>query len=252
MVTIEQPQRRLSRWFKTVAGEQLLEHENDLLAQGLQNLFGYHLATLGALDYARGLAASPITHQVILDADSQPESAVQVLASQYDLPLQTDSVDVIIMPHLLETSEFPHHILREAERVIMPDGHIVILGFNPISCYGLCRAVLGLLDQMPWQGHYYHPVRLRDWLQLLGFRIKAIEYCGFVPPIQHAATQQRLSFMEQATDSFVAPLGSVYMIVARNQTVTPNVMKTTWKSQRAPINKGVVEPTTRIRAKHGE
>jgi len=246
----EQPQKRLASWYQTVAGKNLLRQENALLNSGIDSLFGYHLIMLGALDYQQGMAASPITHKVVMNDEPLLNGALHLLGSQYDLPLQNDSVDVVVLPHLLEYSLRPHHILREVERVIMPVGYMIILGFNPVSFYGVCRALLGFKQRMPWQGHYYHPVRLRDWIQLLGFRIVEIKYSGFIPPIPHAASQQRLAFMEKAADSLIAPFGSVYMIVARNQIVTPNVIRPSWKNNRAKLDNGVVEPTTRMRNRH--
>lgn len=244
---MEQPQKRLADWYKTVAGRSLLRQENTLINRGIEGLFGYHLLMLGALDYEQGMAGSPISHRVVLNDELLDQGALHLLGSQYALPLQNDSVDVVLLPHLLEYSRYPHHVLREVERVTRPDGYIVILGFNPLSCYGICRALLGFTRRMPWQGHYYHPVRLRDWIKLLGFRITTIQYCGFIPPISHEATQRRLGFLEKAADSFIAPLGSVYMIVARNQTVTPSVVRPAWKKKRAQLDNGVIEPTTRMR-----
>ncbi|MCW8963411.1 MAG: class I SAM-dependent methyltransferase [Gammaproteobacteria bacterium] len=246
MMDIEQPHKRLAGWYQTVAGQNLLHQENTLINKAIEGLFGYHLVMLGALDYAQGMAGSPISHKIVMNDEQLQQGTLHLRGSQYALPLQTDSVDVVVMPHLLEYSQQPHHVLREVERVTRPDGYIVILGFNPVSYYGICRALLGFKKRMPWQGHYYHPVRLRDWIQLLGFRIMEIKYCGFIPPISHEATQQHLGFLEKAADSFIAPLGSVYMIVARNQTVTPSVVRPAWKNKRAKLN-GVVEPTTRMR-----
>jgi len=250
MTDPEQPQKRLANWYQTVASQYLLRQENTLINKGIEGLFGYHLIMLGALDYEQGMAASPITHKVVMNDEHLPNGALHLLGSQYELPLQSDSVDVVVLPHLLEYSLRPHHVLREVERVIMPDGYMVILGFNPVSCYGICRALLGFQQRMPWQGHYYHPVRLRDWIQLLGFKVVEIKYAGFVPPIPNEVAQQRLAFMEKAADSFIAPLGSVYMIVARNQTVTPSVIRPSWKNKRAKLDNGVVEPTTRMRNRH--
>jgi len=247
---IEQPQKRLADWYQTVAGQNLLRQENSLINKGIEGLFGYHLVMLGALDYELGMSGSPISHKIVMNDEQLQHGVLHLQGSQYALPLQTDSVDVVVMPHLLEYSQQPHHVLREVERVTRPDGYIVILGFNPVSYYGICRALLGFKRRMPWQGHYYHPARLRDWIKLLGFRIVDIEYCGFIPPISHEAIQQRLGFLEKAADSFIAPLGSVYMIVARNQTVTPSVVRPAWKNKRAKLDNGVAEPTTRMRNRH--
>ena len=242
----EQPQQELANWYRSVAGQQLLNEENRILIKGIESLFGYHMLMMGPLDYQQALSASPINHRVVINDLAIEESAIQLLGSQYDLPLQRDSIDVAILPHLLEYSTHPHQILREVERVMVPDGHLIILGFNPVSCYGFCRAVFGFLNRMPWKGHYYHPVRIRDWMQLLGFRICRIEYAGFVPPVPNETLLGKLAFMERASSSFIAPLGSIYMIVARNQAVSTNIIKTPWKRKRPAIDKGVAEPTTRI------
>ena len=248
----EQPQaqQQLAIWYRTITGRQLLERENTLLINGLEGLFGYHLLTLGPLDYADAMNSSSITHQMVINDDCIEGRDIHLLGSQYELPLQTDSVDVVILPHLLEYSTEPHQILREVERITVPNGSVIILGFNPLSCYGFCRAIFGFMKRMPWKGHYYHPIRLRDWLHLLGFRITRISYAGFVPPIPNEGMLRRLKFMERAASTFIAPLGSIYMIVARNEAVTPNVVTKPWKNKRPSLENGVIEPTTRIRARH--
>ena len=150
---IEQPQKRLADWYQTVAGQNLLHQENTLITRGIEGLFGYHLLMLGALDYEQGMDGSPISHKIVMNDEQLQHGALHLRGSQYALPLQTDSVDVVVMPHLLEYSQQPHHVLREVERITRPDGYIVILGFNPVSCYGICRALLGFKHRMPWQGH---------------------------------------------------------------------------------------------------
>lgn len=245
----EQLQLELSRWYQTVAGQYLQHQENQLLINGLEGVFGYHLLSMGPLEYREALSASSISHRMVINTTHHGDRKAQLIGSQYDLPLQKDSLDVVILPHLLEFSSHPHQILREVERVIVPNGRMIILGFNPLSCYGFCRAMFGFLGRMPWKGHYYHPIRLRDWIQLLGFRITRISYAGFVPPLPSEALMTKLAFMERASSSFIAPLGSIYMIVARKETVTPNVIKQPWMRKRPALEKGVAEPTTRIRAR---
>lgn len=250
-MSAEQPQKRLANWYEGIAGQNLIQFENSLINSGIEGLFGYHLLMLGALDYADGIAGSPISHKVVMNDEYLSSGELHLLGSQYELPFQNDSIDVVVMPHLLEFSEQPHHILREVERIVRPDGYMVILGFNPVSCYGLCRVLFGFKKRMPWEGHYYHPVRLRDWIHLLGFEITRINFCGFTPPIQHEPTQHRLGFLEKAANTFLSPLGNVYMIIARNQTVTPSVVKPAWKRKRAKaIDNGVAEPTTRLGDRH--
>lgn len=241
-----QSQSGLIRWYETVAGRHILSLENQLVAEGVQDLFGYHLASLGPLQYAEGIEASPITHKVAVNVLSLDKSAPELLADPEDLALLSDSVDVLVLPHMLEYSSQPHAMLREAKRVVHAHGHVVILGFNPLSCYGLCRVMPGLSGHMPWQGHFYHPIRLRDWLKLLGFGIVKTQYTVFTPPIQHQKSLHYLSCMESIRNTFIAPLGGVYMIVARNLAVTPNVLRPKWASRATLIKNGVVEPSGRV------
>lgn len=242
---------QLADWYKKPAGKYLLQLENALLNKGLENIFGYHLMMMGALDYSDGLTTSPIAHKIIMHNQAVPGGALHLLGSQYDLPLRNGSVDVVVLPHLLEYSPYPHDILRECERVITPNGYMIVLGFNPLSCYGMCKLLPGLRRRMPWQGHFYRPARLRDWLKLLGMDVVDIQYCGFAPPLPRMAFTRRLRFMEKAQGSYLSPLGGVYMMVAHNQPVASHVVKFSWRRKRAHSNiDGVVEPTTRSRQYH--
>lgn len=239
-------QASFMQWRNTVAGSYINKLENQLLADGLNNLFGYHLVSLGPVDCGEAMNVSPIGHKVTINRFAGEKSQPALLTSMEDLSLMNDSVDVLVLPHILEYSQNPHAILREAERVVLPNGHIVIMGFNPVSCFGLCRAVMSFTGKMPWQGHFYHLIRIRDWLNLLGFELIKTQYAVFAPPIQHEKTLCYLSFMESAQNNFLAPLGGVYMMVARNLAVTPNVVKPRWKSKATLIKNGAVEPSGRV------
>ena len=235
----------LFEWFQTTAGTNLLEKENNLLQQILPELFGYHLVWFGVADYWTGVLSSPIRHRTHLQVPGVCIAyRCDVVGYHTQLPIQRDSIDVVILPHLLEYSPHPHAILREVERVLHPDGHIIILGFNPISFYGLYRMLLGFRGNMPWQGHFYHPLRIRDWLQLLGFSFKSISYTAFLPPIQHYGMVKRIKFLESAGQGFLAPMNSVYMIVAHNLAVTPSIIRPARKKKKTVLD-GVIEPTTR-------
>ncbi len=236
----------LSEWFQTTAGTSLLEKENNLLQQILPELFGYHLVWFGVADYRTGILSSSIRHCTHLQMLGECAAcSCDVVGCHTQLPIQRDSIDVVILSHLLEYSPHPHAILREVERVLHPDGHIIILGFNPISFYGLYRILPGFRGNMPWQGRFYHPLRIRDWLQLLGFSLKSVSYTAFLPPIQHYGMVKRIKFLERVGQGFLAPMNSVYMIVAHNLAVPPSIVMPARKKKKTVLD-GVIEPTTRI------
>jgi ubiquinone/menaquinone biosynthesis C-methylase UbiE len=97
---------------------------------------------------------------------------VDVFCDFRQLPFAAHSIDLVVMPHVLEFRADPHQILREVERVLIPEGEVLITGFNPISIWGLRRALPNCPGHFPWNGHYLSVRRLKDWLQLLGFEVE--------------------------------------------------------------------------------
>ena len=68
------------------------------------------------------------------------------------LPFSFDVFSTVVLPHVLERHRLPHQVLREAHRVLMPEGHIVLTGFNPRSFLGLQR---WLRPKAVCAGRYY-------------------------------------------------------------------------------------------------
>jgi SAM-dependent methyltransferase len=56
------------------------------------------------------------------------------------------------MAHALEFHDDPHQILREVERVLIPEGELIITGFNPISIWGLRQRLPNCPGDFPWNG----------------------------------------------------------------------------------------------------
>ena len=93
-----------------------------------------------------------------------------MLADPHWLPFAENGVDLIVLPHVLEFTDEPHQLLREVHRVIRPEGHLIIAGFNPFSLFGAKR-YFGREQTMPWTGNFIALYRLKDWLSLLGFEV---------------------------------------------------------------------------------
>jgi SAM-dependent methyltransferase len=132
----------------------------------------------------------------------------------HELPLATHSIDLVLLPHVLEFAAEPHAILREVDRVMMPEGRLVIVGFNPWSLWGL-RSALGFSrNEIPWNGRFVSLLRVKDWLALLGFDVNAGRLVGYAPPFDNAKLRRRFGFMEPAGDRWWAVGGAVYMLQA--------------------------------------
>lgn len=237
----------LRRWYRTSLGEVFGQAEQALLEQVLPNLFGYHLLQLGQPRGGNMLSSSRIAHRMILDDLPAVDGlAVSRLTASFEqLPLGSDTLDVVLMPHTLEFTEQPHELLRETERVLIPEGHLVLLGFNPLSQFGLRRLFTGWRDDTPWNGHFYSAQRLRDWLALLGFDTVLVQNYFYRPPLQHARLLRSLSRVETLAERCCSPLGGGYILVAKKRVATLTPIKPRWRSRRRLLPVGAAEPTAR-------
>jgi len=131
------------------------------------------------------------------------------------------------LPHVLEFADNPHQILREVERVLRPEGNLLISGFNPFSLWGMHRA-LGRKQGYPWCGHFIRLPRLKDWLALLGFEVVGGRFAAYAPPLHHSKWLDSFSFMEKAGDRWWAVSGGVYFLHAIKRVPGMRLIKPKW------------------------
>lgn len=132
------------------------------------------------------------------------------------LPFASESIDLIILPHAFEFAEDPHMILREVDRVLIPEGQVIISGFNPASLWGLRQSIGKLTGAyfLPSYAEFIGLPRLRDWLKLLNFEINRGHFGCYRPPCRTQHWLKRFSFMEKAGNRWWPFLGGVYLIQA--------------------------------------
>ena len=212
------------------------------------NLFGYHCLQVGDLAGADLLSASRILGRTVVDIDggAPPRPYPVVIGAATSLPIDSHAVDVIILPHVLEFESRPHEALREAARVLVPEGSLVILGFNPVSVIGLQRAFRYRAEVAPWCGTYFGAGRLRDWLTLLGFDIVDQRPCFSLNPGTRSRRAGRRSLAE-----WVPPaLASARLVLARKRVNAMLLMRSRWKPGRRLAGVGLAGPS--VRAAGGE
>ena len=222
----------------------LLAWEQHHLDQAVADIFGFHALQLG-LPELDALRANRMPHRWLATEDLQvgadsrvPEASAPsplepppppslrsaALYCNFDaLPFDSASLDLVVLPHTLEVARDPHLALREVERVLMPEGRVVIVGFNPTSLWGARQRVerwrrraargSGGDDFACATGSIAYR-RLRDWLRLLSFEVEAGQYGCFLPPFASAKWLQRFGWMERAGDRWWPVLGSLYVIGA--------------------------------------
>lgn len=208
----------MADWFDSELGRELLKAEHRLLGHILPDLFGYHALQLGQVTPVNLLQGSRIRHRIVADSRLRPVPELSPLLARPDnLPLAQDSVDVVVIHHLLDVAVNPHAVLREASRVLLPEGHLVIVGFNPWSLWGLWRLFRLPWSATPWLRRALGPHRMSDWLNLLDFEVVGVESAYFQPPLDTALLRRRFFWLEALGERFWSQRGAAYVVLARKR-----------------------------------
>lgn len=245
--------QELRAWCKQPLGRQLAEAEQALLREVLSDLFGYHLIVLDPPCPPEALGASRILHRAVQTSVRQGLSQAPGLLGQAEsLPIRSDCVDAFVLPHVLELASDAHQVLREIDRCLVAEGHVVILGFNPYGWWGLRRLIPGLRSRVPWALPFVSMPRVKDWLSLLGFDIVHTRYLFPHPPWQYGSDMSRWTLLKSLRHRRWPLLAASYVLVARKRVATLTPIKPRWRPRRAMIAGGMIEPNQgRIRSDGG-
>jgi len=239
-------------WQDLPNGDTILSAIEETLQPWWQKFFGYHLLKVGALSHEISCQTSPIKHQIsccVSRSMSMPQSdcKADVIAELDDLPFLEHSIDVCLLSHALEFSLDPHHVIREANRVIIPNGYLIITGFNPLSLAGLNRAIPYRRKKIPWNEHFFSPMRVKDWLHLMGFEILADERCLHSSLAGKMSERSIAKFWRKFASNYLTSLGSVYVIIAKKRVLPLTPIKPKWQI-RAKFNP-VKVPTMNVHSR---
>lgn len=240
-------QKMLRQWYEEPLGRTLHENEQARVDLALADLFGYHIVQLGRLHEETLLDRSKISHKIVLELEEDGPAGCKtdLISTGESLALASDSIDVIFMLHVLEYAANPHKLLREVERVLRGDGHVVIVGFNPWSFWGIWRFFLVWREVPPWCGHFYGLARLKDWLTLLDLELVRIERFFFRPPLKNVRLMNKINFLEKLGKYWWNWFGGVYIITAKKRVIPLTPIKMQWRDKQRVINSGIAEPSTR-------
>ncbi|MDI1239109.1 MAG: methyltransferase domain-containing protein [Polaromonas sp.] len=249
-----------TNWFKTPPGEYLLAWERERFDEAVADMFGYHALQLGlpeldalrsnrmphkwlalqgaGSDLLAGLPASGNGSATPIPAASSPR--VALLTHSAALPFPENSLDLVLLPHTLELSSDPHATLREVERVLVPEGRVVISGLNPASLWGLRQRRAHFYRRLgygelflPEAGEFIGYWRLRDWLRLLSFEVESSRFGCYRPAVSRLASLERFAWMDKAGERWWPIFGAMYFLVAVKRVRGMRLLEPNWKTQKA-------------------
>ncbi len=248
----------LAPWFDTPAGAYARAWEQARLDELTADIFGFNAVQVG-LPQIDALAANRMPNRWVTDAvlpgeqlhQQRSERQVVLVHDFAELPFATQSLDLVVLPHVLEFAAEPHQVLREVERVLIPEGQVIVCGFNPVSMWGARQAAGRLTGAhfLPLHGEFISVPRLKDWLKLLNMEINRGHFGCYAPPCATVKWLQRFAFLEKAGNRWWPYLGALYIVQAIKRVKGMRLVGPAWQSKPAGLTVGV--PATNRMKEHG-
>lgn len=218
----------LAEWFATPQGRYVLDWERKQFDHATEDCFGFRAGQIG-LPETDFLRQNRIPFRFTLGL----ERGAALAADPLQLPLAAQSVELLALPHVLESCADPHQVLREVERVLLPEGQAVISGFNTLSLWRARQWFASRDAGAPWDGRYIGLLRLKDWLKLLGFELNGGNFGCYAPPFASEKWLARCAFMEHAGSRWWPIAGGVYVVRAIKRVPGMRIVTPAWRKERA-------------------
>jgi len=223
--------RAVNRWWNTDLGQRVLSEELSHIDTLVSRFVGPYALYMGVGSMLRCLARSRADWMLECYASARPNHARVAKVSFSSLPIRPHSIDGVVLHHLLDVVDDPHGVVREASQVVIPGGRILIIGFNPHSLWGVWRRVrLGQREVAPWNCGFLSPLRVVDWLKVLGFHVDRVEHAMFDFPIMNPELRDRFHWIAKIGQRVMTPFGAVYCLSAvRREYASTGGQVLTWK-----------------------
>ena len=206
----------------------MLDWEIAQFDSAVDDVFGFRAVQIG-LPEVDFLRQNRIPYRFTLAL----EPGAALAADPLQLPLASQSIDLVVLPHVLEGHPNPHDVLREVERVLMPEGQVVISGFNTASLWRARQLFASRHNGAPWDAKFIGLLRLREWLRVLGFELNGGKFGCYAPPFRNEIWLKRFHFMEKAGARWWPVTGGVYVVRAVKRVHAMRIVTPAWRQERA-------------------
>ena len=226
----------LADWFQTPPGQYALAWEQEQIDALVADVFGFQAWQVGLAEHDL-LRANRMPFKAYVGTETpQPEEAKHwqgcVVAEPEALPFASQTVDLLVLPHAFECTDDPHRVLREVERVLVPEGRVIISGFNPFSLWGARNAMPGMEAWLPqpFSAQVALP-RLKDWLKLMSFEAEPGRFGCYAPACRTEHWLRRWRFMDRQGARWWSLGGAVYVVAATKRVASMRLIGPAWKKK---------------------
>ena len=209
------------KWLQSPPGRYVLRWEQQCFDQIVADVFGFHALQIG-LPQMNALSENRMPlHALLIHANDNLEYASRfnwhlIEGNTFELPFANESIDLVVLPHVLEFAADPHQILREVDRILRPEGRLVISGFNPASLWGARQYLSRLIGNpyLPRDGQFISLIRVKDWLQLLNYSLDRGHFGCYKFPLHGESSMSRMDFLESMGNRWWPIFGAVFLVSA--------------------------------------
>lgn len=233
----------MDMWYRQLPGTLLLESERQMLDKLLPLMPGDFLLQIGGPSDLHLVSASPIKGKFYMNHEYIPSGYdTRIQTSLESLPIVTDSVDVIVLVHLMGFCKHPKHLLQEAYRCLKPGGQLIVFGFNYWSIWSWER-LRKKRKGYPWQGHFQSAYQVKRWLYSMGYHVMMGRTLFFLPPVKKRPSARVQHVCETFGKICCPGIGGVYFIAAQKQQSCSDTLIGDWLNENLTVKKVRAEPS---------
>lgn len=236
MIKIYRAAQRWDQWLTQSLGQSVLDVEKKFLQTSLGTYYGKHGMLIGVPHQHDLLKTSVTAHQIILTPLISKNKHIKIIESDfYELPVASGSVDLVLLPHSLEYTNHPRQLLTEACRIVKPEGHIFILGFNP---YGLWRIRHQLIQrkEMSWNTAFIPYRTVKNWLALADFELVKQDFILY---------SSHFKWIEKLGHLCFRPFGGIYILIAKAKVTPLTPIRLRWQQTFSTVRVSMPGPSMR-------
>ncbi len=220
------------RWFGTPLGRALLADQRQMLERELSRFTGARQLQVGVSHRLPLATGTDFVQRIITTPRWYPQIPDQVaVCDAHELPFSADSMDLVILHHSADFSRYPHEVIREAARVLRGEGNLALIGFNPMSLWGV-RRLISRHNDGPWGGRFLMRGRMEDWLHLLGFNVEASVTRFLRLPLQRSGRNAVSRIDARLGGNRILPVGAYYCILAKKRVYAQIPRRPAWRQAK--------------------
>lgn len=210
--------RQLNAWWSSTLGQLVIQVETEKLIKVFPQLFGYHILLLGIVSQFKMIEYSVIPYQSVVNPFHKDNGFAKTITGKWDvLPFANNSVDLIVLPHTLDFSEDSRAVLQEACRVLIPEGRLLVFGFNPFSLWRFKSFLSEGRETKPMNCELKSLGSIKRDLRSQNFQIIDQDYFLFQPPMKNIRMMEKLGFLNKISRFGLKGLSGVYFIEAQKK-----------------------------------